>query len=109
MSLKLPAPIATYVIVENGNDPMAMERCFAIDATLRDEGQVFEGLSAIQQWKAETKKKYQHTVEPLAYLPTQDGGVVTMRLTGKFPGSPIEVKFTFVIQDDRIKSLDIHS
>jgi hypothetical protein len=32
---------------------------------VRDEGRTIKGLAAIKQWKAETKKKYQHTVEPL--------------------------------------------
>jgi hypothetical protein len=109
MTLNLPAPIAAYVIAENGNDPKAMEQCFAIDATVHDEGQTFKGLAAIQRWKAQTKEKYQHTVEPIAYVPSQGGGIVTMRLTGKFPGSPIEVKFAFVVGGDKITSLDIHS
>jgi hypothetical protein len=31
-----------------------------------------EGLAAIKQWMAETKSKYQHTIEPLA-LAEKDG------------------------------------
>jgi len=109
MPFHLPAPIAAYVLAENENDPNGLGQSFAIDATVHDEGQTFQGLTAIQHWMALTKEKYQHTVQPLAYVPTPNGGVVTMRLTGNFPGSPIEVKFTFVLEGDKIASLDIRS
>jgi hypothetical protein len=35
--------------------------------------------------------------------------VLTNRLTGNFPGSPIELDFVFTIQDDKIVSLEILS
>jgi hypothetical protein len=107
--LILPKPIATYVGAENDDDMTKLAECFAHDAVVRDEGRTFEGLAAIEEWKTQAKKKYQHTVEPLAYVPTQVGGVLTMRLTGNFPGSPIDVKFDFALKDDMITSLAIHS
>lgn len=107
--LNLPKPIAAYVEAENGDDTTALAECFARDAVVRDEGQTFEGLAAIQEWKTQTRKKYQHRGEPLAYVPTQNGGVVTMRLKGNFPGSPIVVKFDFALKEDMITSLAIHS
>jgi hypothetical protein len=33
--------------------------------------------------------------------------IVTNRLTGTFPGSPIEVPFTFVLSDSKIAKLKI--
>ena len=107
--LNLPGPIAAYVAAEDGEDATALAECFAHDAVVHDEGQTFEGLAAIQGWKAQTKKKFQHTVEPLAYVPTQNGGVVTMRLKGNFPGSPIVVKFDFALKGEKITSLAVHS
>ena len=65
MSVDLPEPIAAYIAAENGHDTEAVARCFADNAVVRDEGRTIKGLAAIKQWKAETKKKYQHTVEPL--------------------------------------------
>ena len=65
MSIDLPESIAAYFAAENGHDAGALARCFTEDAVVRDEGQTFKGLADIKQWKAETKKKYQHTVEPL--------------------------------------------
>ena len=109
MTLTLPGPIAAYIAAENGNDPTLLAECFSVDASVHDERQTYEGLAAIQRWKAQTREKYQHTVEPLAYTPNPTGGVVTMRLTGNFPGSPIDVRFTFVLKGGKIVSLDIRS
>jgi len=40
----------------------------------------------------------------------QDGKtVVTGRLTGEFPGSPVELQFVFGLEGDRISSLEIRS
>jgi len=35
--------------------------------------------------------------------------IVTNRLTGNFPGSPIELEFVFTLDGDKIKSLEILS
>src|SRR5258705_4315227 len=107
MSVDLPAPIAIYVAAENRGDTESLAQCFAEHAVVRDEGQTIKGLAAIKQWKAETKRKYQHTVEPLASVQKDGKTVVTSRLTGNFPGSPIELRFIFELDGDKIASLEI--
>ena len=109
MSVDLPTPIAIYIAAENSGDPEALAQCFADDAVVRDEGQTIEGLAAIKQWKAETRKKYQHTIEPLASAQQDSKIIVTNRLTGNFPGSPIELEFVFTLDGNKIASLDIRS
>ena len=109
MSVDLPTPIAAYVAAENRGDPKAVARCFAEDAAVRDEGQTIEGLAAIQQWSAETKRKYRHTIEPLGFAQKDDETIVTNRLTGNFPGSPIDLQFIFRLDGDKIASLEIRS
>ncbi len=63
----------------------------------------------IKKWKAETKKKYQHTVDPLNVSEKDGRFIVTNRLTGNFPGSPIELEFVFTLDGDKIVSLEILS
>jgi len=109
MSIDLPTPIAIYIAAENQGDTEALAQCFAEDAVVRDEGRTIEGLAAIKQWKAETKKKYQHTVEPLASTQKDGKIIVTNRLTGNFPGSPIELEFVFTLDSNKIASLEILS
>ena len=72
-------------------------------------GQTIEGLTAIKRWIAETKRKYQHMIEPLGSTEKDGKTIVTNRLTGSFPGSPIELEFVFTLNGDRIVSLEILS
>ena len=105
----LPRPIALYVAAENSSDITLFDQCFTEDAVVRDEGKTIEGLAPIKKWKAETKKKYQHTIEPLSSIQKDNKTIVTNRLTGNFPGSPIELEFVFTLKDDKIISLEILS
>jgi hypothetical protein len=107
--IDLPTPIAIYITAENSGDTEALAECVTKDAVVRDEGKTIEGLAAIKQWKAETKKKYQHTVEPLTVAQKDGKIIVTNRLTGSFPGSPIELEFVFMLDGDKIVSLQIRS
>ena len=109
MPVDLPTPIAIYIDAENRGDTEALAKCFAEDAVVRDEGETIEGLAAIKRWKAETKKKYEHTIEPLASAQKDGKTIVTNRLTGNFPGSPIELEFVFTLAGDKIASLEILS
>lgn len=107
MAIRLPDPIAKYIAAENGNDLELLEQCFSEDAVVRDEARTIVGVAAIKRWKAETKASYQHSVEPLAYVEENGRAVVSSRLTGNFPGSPIKLQFVFGLRDDRITSLEI--
>jgi len=72
---------------------------------VRDERQTIKGLAAIKQWKAETARKYRHTVEPLASVVRDGNIVVTNRLTGNFPGSPVKLEFIFKLEGEKIASI----
>ena len=108
MSIHLPPPIDLYVRIENSGDVEALSECFASNATVRDEGHTYEGLSAIMEWKADTKKKYNHTVAPLEVADRDGKTVLKAKLTGTFPGSPVTLEFSFVLEDGKIVSLEIH-
>src|SRR5882724_3840623 len=109
MTVQLPHPIDVYVKVENSGDVAALDECFAANAVVRDEAHSYEGLASIKHWKAETKRKYNHTVAPLAIDQRDGKTVLTARLTGNFPGSPVTLQFNFVLEDGKIASLEIHS
>jgi hypothetical protein len=109
MDVELPAPIAIYFAAANQGHTEIAAQCFAGNAVVQDEGQAIKGLAAIKQWEAETKRKYQHTIEPLTSVQKDGKIIVTNRLTGNFPGSPIELDFVFTLDRDKISSLEIHS
>jgi SnoaL-like domain len=108
MPADLPIPIAIYIAAENRGEAEALAQCFAESAVVRDEGKTI-GLAAINKWMVETRQKYQHTIEPLASTQTDGKTIVTNRLSGNFPGSPIELEFVFTLDGDRIAALEILS
>ena len=109
MPADLPTPIATYIATANRGETEALAQCFTESAVVRDEGKTIEGLGAIKKWMVETKQKYHHTIEPLASNQKDGKTVITNRLTGNFPGSPIELEFVFTLDRDQIVALEILS
>jgi hypothetical protein len=107
MSLQLPVSIERYIQIANSGTPEAVPECFADDAIVRDEGQTYEGVAAIKNWMAATKKKYRHTITPLELAEHGGQSVLKARLTGSFPGSPITVNFNFALAGDKIRALAI--
>ena len=107
MALTLPAPVAAYFSAEKNADVDALARCFVDNGVVRDEGGTFTGFSAIKQWNAAARAKYHHTVEPLRALDRDGATVVVGRVSGNFPGSPIDLEHIFTLDGDRIASLDI--
>lgn len=109
MSIQIPIPIERYVQIANSGATEAAPECFAPDAAVHDEGQTYEGVAAIKNWMAATKKKYGHTITPVELAERGGQSILKARLTGNFPGSPITVNFSFVLSGGKIRSLDIRS
>ena len=107
MSIRLPAAIALYVDAENSGDVDSLSECFAPAASVRDEGRTYRGLQAIREWKAETKRKYNHTVTPLEVAHRERATIMKARLDGDFPGSPVTLQFRFVLEGGKIAALEI--
>jgi len=107
MPLELPKPIEAFFAADDGHDTEALAQYFVDAAVVRDEGRTIEGLTAIKEWRAETKKKYQHTIEPLASAEKNGKTVVTARVAGNFAGSPIDLQFVFSVEGAKIASLEI--
>ncbi len=106
MPLDLPKPIAAYFTADKG-DSEAVSQCFAVTAVVKDEGHTYRGRAAIKQWKADSSTKYRYTSEPFACEHQGEGFVVTSRLTGNFPGSPVNLLYFFGLDDDKIATLEI--
>ncbi len=102
----LPRPIANYFAAdEDGAETLS--QCFTEDAVVKDEGQTYSGRAEIKEWKAHASEKYQYTTEPLSLDQEDRKTVVTSRLTGGFPGSPVNLRFFFELDGEKIKSLEI--
>ena len=106
MKPDLPQPIAAYFIADEG-DSESVAQCFTESAVVKDEGHTYHGRAAIKQWKAGVSAKYQYTSELLAGEQLDGRFVVTSRLTGNFPGSPVNLRFFFRLEGDKIALLEI--
>jgi hypothetical protein len=107
MTLDLPKAIASYIEAKNQTDADAAVQCFTTDAIVLDEGRTMAGTMAIREWALETMKKYRYTIEPLQLAREQNKTIVTGRVTGNFPGSPIDLRFIFALKGDKIASLQV--
>jgi hypothetical protein len=106
LSIDLPDPIAHYFGADRA-DADAVARCFTAEAVVKDEGLTHTGIEAITKWKTEASAKYCYTAVPLACEKRGGTTVVTSRLTGTFPGSPVTLRFFFHLEHGKISSLEI--
>src|SRR6202140_2921161 len=107
MSTKLPEPLATYFAGHDDHDVDAMIGPFAERATVKDEGQERRGLPAIRKWMEESNAKYTVTVVVINVAETAANTTATGRVSGNFPGSPVELRFIFTLDEGKISPLEI--
>ena len=105
-SLSLPIPVAAYFSADR-RDGEAVSQCFTENAIVKDEGHTHKGRAAIKAWKTNTSAKYQDTSEPFACEEKDGKIVVTSHLVGNFPGSPVDLRYFFKLEGNKIASLEI--
>jgi len=108
MKVQLPKVIAKYFAADQA-DANAVAECFAEDAIVVDENHTYTGQEAIKRWKAGTTARYKYSSKPIASKEQGEKTVVTSRLTGDFPGSPVDLRYTFTLDGNRIAALEITS
>ena len=64
-------------------------------------------LAAISAWKTAASAKYSYRSEPIAVKQEDGRYVVTTRITGSFPGSPIDLRYIFALGRGKIVFLEI--
>jgi ketosteroid isomerase-like protein len=107
MTIQLPDVITAYFAADRKADADAISDCFTPEAVVVDEGNTYTGRDAIRQRMANASTQYTYTVEPFALA--EEGGrlVVTSHLVGNFPGSPVDLRYRFVLDGDKIAELEI--
>ncbi len=106
--LNFPEAIAAYFAADK-RDGEAVARCFTKRAVVKDEGHTLSGLAAIKAWKAAASAKYFYTSAPFSVEHKNDRTIVTSRLTGNFPGSPVDLRYAFRLERGKIALLEITS
>ena len=108
MTLQLPKPVAEYFSADR-RDASAVAECFTENAVVIDEKQTYSGRQAIRRWKQSASTRYKYTSKPFASENQGKKIVVSSRLTGDFPGSPVDLRYVFELDGDKIALLEIKS
>jgi ketosteroid isomerase-like protein len=107
MNVNLPRIIQEYLDASNAHDVKALLSCFSDDALVNDEGKDFHGKKMIEDWIVKTIEKYKFHFKPLSVKAEEPEVVVTVEVSGTFPGSPVSPDYHFTIRGDKILSLAI--
>lgn len=107
MTLKLPEPLGDYFAAANAHDPDRVAACFAADAVVRDERLDIRGRNAVRAWAEKTSHKYRPRADVVAVEEVADRIVVTAHVAGDFPGSPIDLRYRFMLAGRQIAGLEI--
>lgn len=107
MTIQLPKAIQTYFEADRTGSPDAVAAAFVESGVVKDKGKTYRGRGAIREWMVEAGQLYTYTVEPF-FIGTEGGKTqVTAHVAGTFPGSPIDLRFFFLLADDKVSELEV--
>jgi len=108
MTIKMPSAIEAYFTTERDGSPEELAAVFTENAIVKDAGEDLMGRAAIGQWKVDYSKKFGPTATEPFFITEQNGKtLVTAHVSGDFPGSPIDLRYFFVVSGDKIAELEI--
>ena len=108
MSSDIHPGIAAYFAANNTGDGQAVAATFVADGEVSDDrNRTHKGRAAIAEWVAETIGVHQMKFEALTHERDGDGHLVTARVSGNFPGSPLDYSYRFRVDSEGIRTLDI--
>jgi len=104
-----PDAVRAYMRLTADGDRAAAIVAFADTAHVTDDGHDYHGATAVRTWLDRAASEYTFTNTPLAAATTELGRtVVTCRLEGTFPGSPVDLDYSFDLDAaQRIERLEI--
>ena len=105
-----PDAVRAYMSLTTGGDRAAAIVAFADAAHVTDDGHDYHGAAAVRNWLDRAASEYTFTTTPLAAAVDAPPGrtVVTCRLEGTFPGSPVDLDYRFELDPaQRIERLEI--
>ena len=107
MTIKLPKAIEAYFEADRIRSPDVIAATFTENGIVKDKGLTHRGRDAIRAWMADEAQQYSYTVEPFLIATDNGKSQVTAHAVGDFPGSPIDLRFFFVLAGDKVAELEI--
>jgi SnoaL-like domain len=104
-----PPVITRYIESAADRDLDLLVECFAADAVVADDGHTYRGRAEIRGWRESLAAGPAYTVDVLGAEPTGEDGhyLVTTQVAGDFPGSPVDLRYLFTLNDGLISDLSI--
>jgi SnoaL-like domain len=106
MNTELPPAIAAFFQAHNTGQTEGFNDLFTGDALVRDEGHEYRG-AAIKGWIDAAIAKYRPNAEVTDLAQVGEKTIVTVQVSGTFPGSPIQLRYNFTVKNSKIAALAI--
>ncbi|HTJ27918.1 MAG TPA: nuclear transport factor 2 family protein [Candidatus Limnocylindria bacterium] len=107
MTIGLPATISSYLDAKNARDVDAMLAPFDERAVVKDEGREYHGIAEIRAWLENVTATYAATFEAKDGTNADGRTIVSVLVSGNFPGSPLLLDFAFTLSGEGIARLEI--
>lgn len=104
--IELPPPIASFFRAHNTGQTDRFNELFTGEALVSDEAHEYRG-AAIKEWIDGAVAKYQPKADVTDLAQEGDQTIATAQVSGTFPGSPIQLRYHFTLQDGKIAALVI--
>ncbi len=105
--MPLPDILTAYFAASNAHDADAVAATFSPDGHVHDEDHDHRGRAAIAAWARDTFARYAMTTEALSADAAGNIQTVIARVTGTFPGSPLDLHYRFTLGATGIDTLEI--
>ena len=102
--MNLQKVVTELIKARNEFDAVRYANLFSETAVVFDEGKTHKGRPEIERWIDHSNKNYQSVMKPLEYTENGTTSVLSAECSGKFPGSPITLKFHFDIINKQYQS-----
>lgn len=104
----LPAPVTAYLDAHDESRFADAADVFAPEATVLDDGVIYEGIEAITAWIERASSEYAYTSTRIGqHVDGEAHAVVQVRLDGNFPGGTVILRYQFELHGGLINRLAI--
>lgn len=108
MTDDLPPAVVAFFRAHNTGETQNLNELFTTDAVVNDEEREHRG-PAIKDWLDGAIAKYQPKAEVVDLARSGESVVVTARISGTFPGSPTQLRYSFTLRNEKIAALSIEA
>lgn len=106
-TLIMPDSVKSLVNAQERHDSEAFAKSFTPNAKVFDEGETHQGHDEIKRWIGDANAKYNTVMEAIGYKESSSGGILTAKVSGTFPGSPVTLTYHLKFEKGLISSLKI--